>query len=93
MATIFNVKFPSYLLKMFNCGMCGRSTKNPQGVCDLCLKAKERMQVREQRRDDRHVKSNYNEEWAKESEEKEEDPTEVWADESVVQYKKKPKAR
>jgi hypothetical protein len=77
---------------MYNCGMCGRPTKNPQAICELCIKAKERSQVREQRRDDRKVKISYNDEWIKKAEEKEEDASDVWADESVVDLKKKPKA-
>lgn len=78
---------------MFNCGMCGRPTRNPQAVCDLCIKAKERAQIREQRRDDRKLRESYNEEWTKGAEEKEEDLSEVWADEAVLDLKKKPKAR
>ena len=77
---------------MYNCGVCGRPTKNPQAICELCIKAKERIQVREQRRDDRKVKESYSEEWLKAVEEKEEDASEVWADESVVDLKKKTKA-
>jgi len=77
---------------MFNCGMCGRPTKNPQAICEFCIKAKERSQVREQRRDDRKVRESYTS-WSKEAEEKEEDLSEVWADESVVDLKKKPRAK
>jgi len=74
--------------------MCGRPTRNPQGVCDLCLKAKQRTQVREQRRDDRKTRQEYSEEWAKSAEEKEEDISDVWAkDEDVWDFKKKPKGR
>ncbi|MBM3309598.1 MAG: hypothetical protein FJY77_05020 [Candidatus Altiarchaeales archaeon] len=77
---------------MFNCGMCGRPTRNPQAICEFCIKAKERSQVREQRRDDRKVRESYSE-WSKEAQEKEEDLSEVWADESIVDLKKKPKAK
>ncbi|MFH1126107.1 MAG: hypothetical protein V1703_03195 [Candidatus Altiarchaeota archaeon] len=78
---------------MYNCGMCGRPTRNPQAICELCVKAKERTQKREQRRDERVLREAYNEDWAKAAEEKEEDTSEVWADESMVDLKKKPKAR
>jgi hypothetical protein len=78
---------------MYNCGMCGRPTKNPQAICDLCIKAKERNQVREQRRDDRKSNEAFNEAWLKKAEEKEEDASDVWADESVVDLRKKPKAK
>ena len=73
--------------------MCGRPTKNPQAICDLCRKAKERNQIREQRRDDRKVKEEYSDEWVKAAKEKEEDASDVWAEESVVDYSKKPKAK
>gem|GEM_PF-2599055 len=72
--------------------MCGRPTRNPQAICEFCIKAKERSQVREQRRDDRKVRESYSE-WSKEAQEKEEDLSEVWADESIVDLKKKPKAK
>jgi hypothetical protein len=72
--------------------MCGRPTRNPQAICEFCIKAKERSQVREQRRDDRKMRESYSE-WSKETEEKEEDLSEVWADESIVDLKKKPKAK
>lgn len=78
---------------MYNCGMCGRPTRNPQAICDLCIKAKERTQVREQRRDEKKVKQSYSDDWIKSTEEKEEDASEIWADESIVDFKKKAKAR
>lgn len=78
---------------MYNCGMCGRPTRNPQAICEFCIKAKERTQVREQRRDDRKIKQSYSDEWVKPSGEEEEDASEIWADESIVDFKKKSKAK
>lgn len=78
---------------MYNCGMCGRPTRNPQAICEFCIKAKERTQIREQRRDDRKIKQSYSDEWLKAGEEKEEDASEIWADESVMDLKKKTKAK
>jgi hypothetical protein len=62
---------------MFNCGMCGRPTNNPQAVCKLCRKAKERQQKREERRDTREEKDK--DLWDEMGSEEEED--EVWFDE------------
>lgn len=71
----------SAVCKMINCGMCGRPTKNPQGICELCIKSKNRVQKREQRRDEREIKAKTFDQQDVGTEEEEEDASAVWVDE------------